>query len=166
MRARSGKPYRLIVSKPRRNRAARETQENPDKPSATPQLPDLVDEVAHEAFRQIVPVLQGKGKLSHGDLESVQHWCNTWSLLALAEWDVRSRGSTVLENEVQYDHEGIKVEESSVTLNPSLTGMRDACEQIDTLGTKLGLSPVELACLKDVMQDHLTQRQPSDADES
>jgi P27 family predicted phage terminase small subunit len=116
-------------------------QQNNGHLPATP--PHYLGTLAKACWRKIVPFLESTGRVERIDVGLVEQYCANYEIYRNAYQDVQENGIQVKIFSSLQDSSGkiVGKDFTGFRKNPAVATMKDAVNQLNSLGVQLGLSP-------------------------
>ena len=116
-------------------------QQNNGHLPATP--PHYLGTLASACWRKIVPFLEATGRVERIDIGLVEQYCANYEIYRNAYQDVQENGIQVKIFSSLQDSSGkiVGKDFTGFRKNPAVATMKDAVNQLNSLGVQLGLSP-------------------------
>ena len=116
-------------------------QQNNGHLPATP--PHYLGTLAKTCWRKIVPFLESTGRVERIDVGLVEQYCANYEIYRNAYQDVQENGIQVKIFSSLQDSSGkiVGKDFTGFRKNPAVATMKDAVNQLNSLGVQLGLSP-------------------------
>ncbi|MFE5031017.1 phage terminase small subunit P27 family [Streptomyces sp. NPDC056683] len=103
----------------------------PTAPEGYPKAPEWLNEVGQAEWDRLTPILSEMGIVTLADRNAVAFYCQSYANYVAATEEVNRHGVIV------QGHRGV------IAKNPAVQVQRDALEQMNRWGGKLGLSPID-----------------------
>lgn len=116
-------------------------QQNNGHLPATP--PHYLGTLASACWRKIVPFLEATGRVERIDIGLVEQYCANYEIYRNAYQDVQENGIQVKIFSSLQDSSGkiVGKDFTGFRKNPAVATMKDAVNQLNSLGVQLGLTP-------------------------
>ena len=116
-------------------------QQNNGRLPATP--PHYLGTLASARWRKIVPFLEATGRVERIDIGLVEQYCANYEIYRNAYQDIQDNGIQAKIFSSLQDSSGKIVGKDFVGFrkNPAVATMKDALNQLNSVGVQLGLSP-------------------------
>ena len=116
-------------------------QQNNGHLPATP--PHYLGTLASACWRKIVPFLEATGRVERIDIGLVEQYCANYEIYRNAYQDIQENGIQVKIFSSLQDSSGkiVGKDFTGFRKNPAVATMKDAVNQLNSLGVQLGLSP-------------------------
>lgn len=108
-----------------------------------PKPPHYLGTLAKTCWRKIVPFLESTGRVERIDVGLVEQYCANYEIYRNAYQDVQENGIQVKIFSSLQDSSGkiVGKDFTGFRKNPAVATMKDAVNQLNSLGVQLGLSP-------------------------
>lgn len=108
-----------------------------------PKPPHYLGTLASACWRKIVPFLESTGRVERIDVGLVEQYCANYEIYRNAYQDVQENGIQVKIFSSLQDSSGkiVGKDFTGFRKNPAVATMKDAVNQLNSLGVQLGLSP-------------------------
>lgn len=116
-------------------------QQNNGHLPATP--PHYLGTLASACWRKIVPFLEATGRVERIDIGLVEQYCANYEIYRNAYQDIQDNGIQVKIFSSLQDSSGkiVGKDFTGFRKNPAVATMKDAVNQLNSVGIQLGLSP-------------------------
>ena len=116
-------------------------QQNNGHLPATP--PHYLGTLASACWRKIVPFLEATGRVERIDIGLVEQYCANYEIYRNAYQDIQENGIQVKIFSSLQDSSGkiVGKDFTGFRKNPAVATMKDAVNQLNSVGIQLGLSP-------------------------
>ena len=116
-------------------------QQNNGHLPATP--PHYLGTLASACWRKIVPFLEATGRVERIDIGLVEQYCANYEIYRNAYQDIQENGIQVKIFSSLQDSSGkiVGKDFTGFRKNPAVATMKDAVNQLNSLGVQLGLTP-------------------------
>jgi len=136
MRGRKPIPTELAIRLGKITRSEADASPEPQPEKGPLECPDFLGPEAKAAWDWLVPLMEAAGVLTKADLGQVVAYCVAYGELAYAESELRRLGRIVTS------------QKGAPILNPMVSIQRHSIEQIDKIGSSLGLNPTARARMR------------------
>lgn len=108
-----------------------------------PKPPHYLGTLASSCWRKIVPFLESTGRVQRIDVGLVEQYCANYEIYRNAYQDIHENGIQVKIFHSLQDSTGKIIGKDFVGFrkNPAVATMKDAINQLNSIGIQLGLSP-------------------------
>lgn len=108
-----------------------------------PKPPHYLGALASSCWRKIVPFLESTGRVQRIDVGLVEQYCANYEIYRNAYEDINENGIQVKLFHSLQDSTGKIIGKDFVGFrkNPAVATMKDAINQLNSIGIQLGLSP-------------------------
>ena len=108
-----------------------------------PKPPHYLGTLASACWRKIVPFLESTGRVERIDVGLVEQYCANYEIYRNAYQDVQENGIQVKIFSSLQDSSGkiVGKDFTGFRKNPAVATMKDAVNQLNSLGVQLGLTP-------------------------
>lgn len=108
-----------------------------------PKPPHYLGTLASSCWRKIVPFLESTGRVQRIDVGLVEQYCANYEIYRNAYQDINENGIQVKIFHSLQDSTGKIIGKDFVGFrkNPAVATMKDAINQLNSIGIQLGLSP-------------------------
>ena len=108
-----------------------------------PKPPHYLGTLASACWRKIVPFLESTGRVERIDVGLVEQYCANYEIYRNAYQDVQENGIQVKIFSSLQDSSGkiVGKDFAGFRKNPAVATMKDAVNQLNSLGVQLGLTP-------------------------
>ncbi|MFE1095896.1 phage terminase small subunit P27 family [Streptomyces smyrnaeus] len=132
----SGRPRKpAAIKELEGNPGKREIQNEPTPPNGIPNPPEWLEGMALDEWHRLMPILEKMGVVTVADRDAVSAYCVSYETFVKATKELSSSGIVV------------ESYRGGIAKNPALQVQRDALEQMNKWGAKLGLTPADRARL-------------------
>ena len=116
-------------------------QQNNGHLLATP--PHYLGTLASACWRKILPFLEATGRVERIDIGLVEQYCANYEIYRNAYQDIQENGiqAKIFSSLQDYSGKVIGKDFTGFRKNPAVATMKDALNQLNSVGVQLGLSP-------------------------